>query len=400
MNTVIVSDSPAASTQLRRALAAHGHECPLSQILSVEAAANCSPASLASIDLLLIVLPRERGRSLELVRLLRPATPGRLVVMGPAEDAKHILEVLHAGADDYLDENADPIAQLSQELARSAAVAASPRTGGPLPVVTSAIGGAGCTLLASNLAVLLAQRAGTCGLLELVGGYGDLSDVLNLEPRHSLADLCRNIDALDHNMLKQSFSTHESGVQLIVAPQDHDDAEYITRPAVERILQSTRHIQPWTIVDTDLSTLRRSGLPESGSLLIVVTRLDLSALCRTKRLLAELTVREVEPSRLMLVANRCGVSSEIPRSKVSPLLGHAIEAWLPDDPSAAMLAINCGNPLVRESPKAALARQLCSLADSVSRRFPTVAAKVPAVGEAHAHPERTGMMRRAAGILF
>lgn len=401
MNTLIVSDSPAASTQLRRALAAHGHECPLSQVVPLDAAASASSASRGPIDLLLIVLPRERERSLQIVRSLRPATAGRLVVMGPADEPKHILEILHAGADDYLDESADPVAQLSQELARSAANVAVQRQGGPLLTVTSASGGAGCTLLSSNLAVLLAQRSGTCGLLELVSGYGDLSDLLNLEPRHSLADLCRNIDALDQNMLKQSFSTHESGVQLIVAPQERDDAACITRPAVDRILQTMRQIQPWTVVDTDLNTLRRSGLPDASSLLIVVTRLDLSSLCRTKRLLGELADRGITPSRTMVVANRCGHPSEIPRGKVQAVLGQSVEIWLPDDVNVSIISVNCGNPAVRESPRSPLARQLCRLAELVSRRFPSAFENAPPQSDsAVPRLEKPGMMRRAAGFLF
>ena len=42
---------------------------------------------------------------------------------------------------------------------------------------------------------------------------------LNLKPRHSIADLCHNIDKLDQKMFEQSLIEHPSGVFVLAAPK-------------------------------------------------------------------------------------------------------------------------------------------------------------------------------------
>ncbi len=403
MKTLIVSDSPIAATTLRRALAVHGHECPLSQVIPLQAIEDLQHSAIASADLLLTVLPKEAERATAVVRMLRTLATGRLVVMGPAENPKHILEILHAGADDYLDESDDPVKQLTKEVARYASSFPGARQGGPIITVAAAAGGAGATLVAANLSILLARESGSCGLVECATGYGDLSDIFNIEPRHTLADLCRNIDSLDQNMLRQSLSAHPTGVQLIVAPRDHDELDCVSPAAIERILHTSCTIQPWTIVDADVHSLRRGGLCESSSLLIVVTRLDLSSLCRTRRLLDEVSGRGVEGRRILLVANRCGNRSEIPRSKVPRVLGIDLEAWLPEDAQAAIVAVNCGNPVVLEWPRSSLGRHLTRLAESVRQRFPGIGLQHRADANEAAnstHTDVPAVIRRAAGVFF
>jgi pilus assembly protein CpaE len=365
-------------------------------VIGVDAAETATAAALSELDLLLFVLPADRDRGLQIVRTLRQLTARRIVTMGPADDPKRILDVLHAGADDYLDETADPVEQLSQEVQRYLAAAGGANQGGALIAVTAAVGGAGCTFVAANLAVLLAQRSESCGLLEVIGGYGDLAETLNVEPRHSLADLCRNIDVLDQNMLKQSFSTHASGVQLIAAPPEHSDHEDISPQAADRVVRMSRTVQPWTIVDVDQKTMRQTTLANDSGLLVVLTRPDLSSLCRTKRLLRDLTEKGVDRQRILLVSNRCGNRSEIPHAKVAPVLGQDVAVWLPDDPSSVLVSINCGNPLVLECPRSALSRSLGKIADIVVQRFPDAGVgAMPSVS----HPTN-GVVRRAAGILF
>ena len=73
--------------------------------------------------------------------------------------------MLHAGANDYLDESGDLQSDLRSGLSRM--FTASKRSSGRLITVVGASGGCGRTFAAANLAAVLARTSGRCGLFDL-----------------------------------------------------------------------------------------------------------------------------------------------------------------------------------------------------------------------------------------
>jgi pilus assembly protein CpaE len=399
MFSVIAGDSPTVATKLRKALAAHGHECPITHVVGLEQVEAALQSARQAVDLLMVILPGDHQRSLVLLRRLRSATSARLVAVGSARDPRHILESLHAGADDFLDDEADVGEQVAASLER---LTAQPGSAGShaLVAVTSASGGSGCTMLAANLAVTFARRAGSCGLVDLAGGFGDLAAHFNLTPRHTLGDLLRNQDTLDRDMLIQCLMPHETGVKLLAAPNLPDDADGATPHAVERIVHFVRGEFPWNVLDLDARNRRNYGVLRAASVILLVFRLDFSSLCNARRMLNEWQEHQIDEGRVHLIANRCGQSSEIPASQIQSVLGKKITMTIPDDPHAANVSINCGNPAVRDAPKSPLSKALTATADLL---LGTTAGSETAAGQGpapDARPHDMGVLRRAAGILF
>jgi pilus assembly protein CpaE len=399
MRTVIASENPAASSRLRKALAARGYDCPVSHVIPLEGVDASLPAFSQGIDLLLVVLPNDSGRSTRIIHKLRSKTNARIVAVGPASDARRILEMLRAGADDYLDEDADTFEQLAASLERLAIQSAARSTAGSVLAITAASGGSGCSLIASNLSVLVARRQESCGLLDLSSQYGDLAAMLNLEPRHSIAELCRHEDSLDPEMFTQSLTPHESGVQLIAAPASENDSSSVTLTGLERILQLARRQFGWTLVDLGASMAGRSALLRSCDKVIVPFRLDFTSLCNTRRMLDDWERREIDLSRVVLVGNRQSQAGELPRQKVATILGRPVASWLLDEPLTANLSVNCGVPVVVESPRSPLGSALSQLADgqfSFSQEPP--AGGDPA--EKTAIWSKLRLLPRMAGMVF
>lgn len=389
MFSMIASDSPTVATSLRRALAAHGHDCPITHVVGLDRVEDLFEAAAEPVDLLIVVLPEDWPRALGLVRRLRSQTTARLVAVGHAADPKHILETLHAGADDFLDEDDDVSEQVAASLDRLAVQPGASPAGGVV-AVTSASGGSGCSTLAANLAVLLARPAGTCGLLDLSAGFGDLTALLNVTPRHTLGDLFRNHDSLDRDLLAQSFCPHESGVRLLAAAQSLDDGDAVTPQALERIVHLSRAVFPWTVLDIDFRRGRNPALLRAARAILLVFRLDFGSLCNARRLVDYWEQHHVDLDRVVLVANRCGQASEIPARQVPSLLGKPIAFSIPEDVSTANLALNCGNPAILEAPRSSLSRAIAAISDHL---LGAPAGKAPDTRD-------NGLLQRAAGILF
>jgi len=401
MNSVIATENPQVATKLRKALAARGHECPITHVIPLEGADRALQAFPQKPDLVLVVLPADFSRSVRIVQKLRTATQARMVAVGTVSDARRMLEILHAGADDFIDEEADANEQIATPLERLAAQA-STSGGGSLAVVASASGGCGSSLLASNLAVLIARRFERCGLMDISSRFGDLSALLNLSPRHTLAELCRHEETLDQEMLQQSLISHDSGVQLIAAAMTEEEHGAITSSGVERVVQLARRMFPWVLLDLGTLLAGRLSLLRTCEKILVPFRLDFTSLCNTRRLLDEWERKQIDLSRVTLIGMRCDRGGELPRSKVATILGKGAACWIPDDPLTANLSINCGVPAVIESPKSPIATAVGQLADEVCGQGTATLPETDPVETVERRPlwSKFRLLPRMAGVVF
>ncbi|MBX3444926.1 MAG: hypothetical protein KF774_21175 [Planctomyces sp.] len=391
MSTIIVSDRPAVSGHLRKVLTAQGRDCPITHVLPLDQSARML-AGRGGVDLLFVVQSADLDRSAAVMRQLRAVSSARIVAVGAADDPRKILELLHAGADDYLDDAADIETQVVQVLQR---LGASQRKGSPgrLIAVTGASGGVGATLVAVNLGVAFAQRQKGCGIVDLATAEGELADHLDLTPRHTLADVFRNIDSLDQEMLSQSLTPHASGASMLAGGASAEEFDALSPDDVERVVQLSRSQFPCNVVDLDRRNARRLRVLESADCILLLVRLEFASLCSARRILDEWKRREIEGSRILVVANRAGQPGEIPPSKTASILGRPLDCRLDDDPLTAGISINCGSPAVLEQPKSPLARGILTLADRIIPAEPQCAAPDSAAPAA-------SLMRRAASILF
>lgn len=398
MLVLIASDSPSIATKIRKALALHGHECPITHLVGLEQIGAILQGSTTSVDLLFLLLPGDENRALGVIKRARSLTTAQLVAVGKTASSKHILEALHAGADDYLDEDEELGEQVRVAIERME-LRSDSAPAGKLIAVTSASGGSGASMIAANLAVKLAQHAKTCGLVELSGGFGDLAALFNLAPRYTVADLLRNHESIDRTMLEQSVGVHSSGVSLLSAASPFDEVDLSDGSAIGRIITLNRAAQPWTVLDVDARYGRNIDVLKSASTIVLSFRLDFTALCNARRLLDAWRQLQVEIDRVVLVSNRCGQSGEVPLDQAQSLLGREIVVRIPDDTLHANVSANCGNPIVLESPKSGVSKALSQLAERLLRGSAPEERNVIPAGDDnswHGNP----LVKKVAGILF
>ena len=364
MFVVIASDSPGVSTKVRRALAQNGHECPITNVVGLQQCETLLQSRTHQIDILVVVNPTDEVRGLALIRRLRKLTSAQLIAVGSSRNSKHILETLHAGADDYVDEDSELDEQFHASFERIELRSDSSSTG-HLIAVTSASGGSGSSTIAANLAIKLSQRSESCALVELDAGFGDLAALLNLSPRYTIGDLLRHQEPIDRGMLEQSLVVHSSGVKLLAAAGPFDDVELTDAHAVSRIVALCRNLFSWSIMDVECRHSTNTELLKAAQTILLVLRMDFTSLCNTRRLLDAWKELQIDLDRVQLVANRVGQCGEVPMPQARQLLGSQFTACVPDDVLHANLSANCGNPVVIESPKSPLSRAIADIIDQI-----------------------------------
>lgn len=370
MVILVVSDCQTKATRIRQTLAQTGYECPHSNVISIDAAAGAMSCFYPKPDLILFNLADDTRRSCEALRHLAQLAEVQIVAVGP-RDPNLILGALHAGAASYLDETSDLERDLAATLNRLSTVEHRTSTVGRLTAVVSASGGSGRTLVAANLAVALAKRNGRCGLFDFDLLGADLATCFNVKPRHTISDLCRSVDKLDQKMFEQSLVEHESGVALLAGPENWEENKFVTLDGLQKTLRLGRSLFTDVVTDFDAFSHKdfSSILQQCTSILLLV-RLDFSGLRNARRALACLERNGVEQESVWLVATRTGRSKEITASQVESALGMKIRASIPEDPHAANTSLNCGVPVLLETPNSSLSKAIVSLSAALAAAQP------------------------------
>jgi pilus assembly protein CpaE len=203
-------------------------------------------------ELVALMMPSDWKAGLTVLRETRSVVPhARVLVLGPANDPKRILETLKLGADEFLDRETVE-AELAGALGRFQAAsqrADSGPGGGRIIAVLAASGGSGASTLAAGISTVLAQQHGQAGLIDLRLGVGDQTAMFDLRPSRTLTDVCDQLARLDQSLFEQFLTRHSSGVHLLAAPIVSTEADRVTAKGVRRALALARVRFPAVVVD-------------------------------------------------------------------------------------------------------------------------------------------------------
>jgi pilus assembly protein CpaE len=324
------------------------------------------------VDMLVVVLSPATDTALEVIRQLRSRVFGPVLAVGVASESRLILQALHQGADHYLDE-ADLEMQLTAVLQRLHGREASrerqraEESFGRLVCVLGASGGCGTSTLAVNLAAVLARQHGRCALIDLKPGVGDLAALLDLRPEHSLADLCLNAGRMDRAMFEAALVPHASGVQLLAPPQMYEDIRLVTPKGVHKTLTLARETFALSVADLEDCFHEEQVIAlRQADLVLLVFRLDFTALRNTRRILDYFEQISIPADRVRLVINRYGQAKELPVCEAEEALGRKVAYYIPDDPKTINGANNTGVPVVLKTPSSKVAQSIAHVAGALT----------------------------------
>lgn len=353
-------------THFRLIATRRGLECPPTLTLSYEAALKQLVSPLTNCDLIFLncALPSEDAAAL--IHRLRRQSQAQVVAVGSGIQAEQVLRLIRCGACDYLDLRQPQGLEddLLAMLGRLRQESSGGNGKGRLISIVSASGGCGVSTLAVNLSIALARRMGSCGLVDLKLLGGDLAVLMNLIPRHTLVDVCRQSDHMDATLIEQSLCSHPSGVRLLASPSYLENPGKLDAETIAKVIHLIQDGFPQVIVDVE-DVFHREQLETvlASDQLIVVMRLDFPCLLRTQRMLQYLESVGMPPGNIHLVVNRFGMDTQISQKQCCEALGRAIGHFLPEDYEAMISAVNVGNPVLLETPTASVSKAILHLSE-------------------------------------
>ena len=114
---------------------------------------------------------------------------------------------------------------------------------GSVVTVFSPKGGTGKTVVATNLAAMLAKREGKRTLLlDLDLQFGDAAIMLGLEPTKTIYDLVVAPGELDSEKLAGYVTKHQCGLDVLAAPLRPEDAELVVESEGHRAHRGRAHV--------------------------------------------------------------------------------------------------------------------------------------------------------------
>ncbi len=238
---------------------------------------------------------------------------------------------------------------------------------GRVTTVFSTKGGSGKSVIATNLAVVLAERSeGPVCLVDADLQFGDVAVMMKLAPSHTVVDAVSNIDRLDSQLLESLLATHEaSGLRVLPAPLEPAFADQIGAGDMVKIIEVLRNFCEHVIIDTpayfnDVVL----GLVEVSDDVLLVAGMDIPNIKNVKIGLQTLRLLNTPMEKLRLILNRANSKVKLDIGGVERTLQVSAEALVPSDVVVPQ-SVNKGVPFVLSHPKSGVAKSIRSLADSL-----------------------------------
>jgi pilus assembly protein CpaE len=360
---ILLSKDPADSKEITRALSNYAGASLLMQTDDPQQAftetARLRPTAL------IINFAQIGDPGLKLVQGVTAECPKSAVICASRDASPDlILRSLRLGARDFIrlpivDEDLATVLERTTQFSVETADSEHHKRGRAIAVFSSK-GGCGCSLIATNLAML---QSTPTALVDLNLQSGDLELLLGVKPKFSLADVVENRDRLDDALLTSYLTPHSKNVSLLAAPLTAESAEDIEPRHIYEIMELLRQRFDNVIIDTPHSfdAVTISALDHADVILMVLT-LEIHAIRSTRRALEIFDRLGYPRKKIRLVVNRWSKSIELDQKQVEGFLGERVIGFVQSDYRAAVNSINLGQPLVESAPTSRVTADLRAIA--------------------------------------
>ena len=234
---------------------------------------------------------------------------------------------------------------------------------GKVVTIMSPKGGAGKTVVASNVALTLASWSDPSRVVVLDGDlqFGDVCISLSVDPRHTIVDVARDIEKLDEPLLDSLLARHRSGLRVLSAPLEPSLADEISTQVVVKTIGMLKRMFDYVVIDTApfLDEPVLSILERSDNVLLVVD-MDLPSVKNAKLALDTLRLIKFPFEKIKLVLNRVNSKARLNVEELERSLGLEVLAAISSD-KLVPRAVNEGEPVVSLYPRSRVARDLRSV---------------------------------------
>jgi pilus assembly protein CpaE len=314
-----------------------------------------------------------------------PGTHVPIIMLTSDRDVQQKVRALRAGADDYLIKPFHPAELLARMKSLIARFAPSDSVVGRPPLgrvhaYYGAKGGVGTTTIAINAAIALQSLGRRVCLVDGNLQFGDHRVFLDLGlDRKGIVDIV-SAPAMDGDLVKSIVQTHDSGVDLLLAPPSPESADLVSAAHMHAILEILTGMYDYVIVDIDkrLDDVNLMVLDVAETIFAVMTA-DLSCLKNVRLVLETIGHLGYEASKLKLVLNRSNAFTGINVKSAEGALRRPIEFQVVNEYRGAISALNTGAPFMISKADSVLGRSVLDFARAVDKTASQPAAQLAPV---------------------
>ena len=300
-----------------------------------------------------------------------------IIIMSVQGEQEYLRRAMMAGAKNYLtkpftgDELINAVKDAynrDRKVREALRVKSGARAPGKVISVFSGKGGVGKTTIAANLAVALAARRQVkVAIVDADIQFGDVSLVLNVLPRTTIADVTAEKGPLEAKVLAAYMTNYNEQLQALAAPLRPEQAESVTGALLGSVVKQLRNTYDYIIIDTAsvFSEVTIAALDAADNVLLV-TALDLPAVKNTKLAMEIMQSFGYEAEKIVLVLNRDNPEGGIETKEVEASLKKNFSVSIPSDGKTVVSSINKGFPFVLASPGSSVAQRILSLAAAIA----------------------------------
>ena len=364
---------------IRRILQSRGY-----QVIEAENAAQAIDfVSIQRPDLILldINMPDMDGiTATETIRRKQPYV--QIVILSVQNDSNYMQRAMRAGARDFLskpptgDELGAAIRRaglMAIEERKKVITSAGPSTSdmagdasgspvyhGKIVMVYSPKGGTGCTTIATNLAISLANEETKVALVDGDLQFGDVAVFLNEQGKNTVLDLAPRADELDPDIVNEVMLTHAaSRIKVLAAPSRPEMADGVTGEQFSKVLQYLRQLFSFVVVDTSsyLTDVVLSII-DISDLIVLITTQDIPAINNSKAFLSLIDGLKISRKRVLFVMNKYNKDIKITPEKIGESLKQKVGIVIPQDDKIVGNSINRGVPFILDNKTQPVGRSL------------------------------------------
>ncbi len=320
--------------------------------------------------------PMERPlQTAEALQSLLPETP--ILVYSESKDIETIRKAMMAGARDFLAKPIRPetlrasvlLALESEEKKKLRQLGQIPTaaTAGTVVSVFGAKGGIGKSTISTNLAVALArmERSAVC-IVDLDNGFGDIAGMLDVRPERTLADMVRDIDAIDRDDVQRYVTKHGLTDLDVIAGPSVLEWRRISVDQVRRVIEMLARIYDTVILDTSgmLNELAEMAV-EVATIVLWVTTTEFASVKDTLEAMRALKMLSYMQERVRIVMNAISPDDSVRPSVVQDALQREVFWSIPYDRKVRQ-GTHLGQPIVITAPQSVAAKSITDLATVIA----------------------------------
>lgn len=233
---------------------------------------------------------------------------------------------------------------------------------GKITIIAGAKGGVGTSTVTLNLAVQLAVQARQrVALVDLARPFGQISLMLDFEPRFTVLDALARIDRLDENVLASLATRHKSGIEVLAGPRhaamNPAERQSVTLEALCRLLEIADRAYDLTLVDIGVvNPADWAPVLQRAHTLLLISEPSALSLGMIERHTTAAEHGGIERERIHVVVNRWRQNDDEALASFEKSGERPVLARLPNDYRQLTEAVQFGIPLMVTANNALVCR--------------------------------------------